>query len=133
MLKLCVKIWAVANGMVFAVFGVFLLRQGLGAGLFSLLYSALFSLPALLVLYTLLRFLLFAQGSVWFSWAVLLGGTGLASYAAYALFRLTARDLSELDFLLPLSFVCGYSSVLLFSYPLHHWFEKFYYSRYENS
>lgn len=111
-LKLCCKIWAVANGMVFVVFGVFLLRQGIGAGLLSLVYSALYSLPALLVLYALLRFLSFAQGGFWFSWAVLLGGTGLASYAAYSFFQLTTKDVAELDFLLPLSFVCGYSSTL---------------------
>lgn len=134
MLKLCFKIWAVANLMVFLVVGILLLPHAAALSFLSLLYSSGFSLPAIFLLYALLTFLRFAQGGVWFSWAVLLAGTALISFLTYLLFQLaTGEAIGELDFIFPLSFVCGFSSVLFFSSALHYWFEKFRYSRYENN
>lgn len=134
MLKLCLKIWAVANLMVLLVFAAPLLPHGAGLSLLALLYSSLFSLPAIALLYAVLVFLRFAQEGVWFSWAILLLGTALVSFIAYWLFRLFIHDAgNEFNFILPLSFVCGYSAVLLFSTQLHYWFQKFKYQRYENN
>ncbi|HVF97356.1 MAG TPA: hypothetical protein VM871_08555 [Flavisolibacter sp.] len=134
MLKICFKIWAAANLMVLVVFAVPLLPHGAALCFLALLYSSLFSLPAIALLYALLAFLRFAEGSVWFSWTVLLLGTAVISFIAYSLFKLVIQDAAdELAFILPLSFICGYSSVLLFSAQLTDWFEKFRYQRYENN
>lgn len=125
MLKLSVQIWLVAN---LAVFAVFCLSLVPGTGFTALLYSAVFSLPAILILYWLLRFLRHVREHRWFSWLVLLAGTGAGSLVAFALFRLAFPSLAgEAGFVLPLSLISGYSSVVLFSSSLQSLFLKFQY------
>ena len=130
MTKLSFKIWGIANLIVLAIFSVALFHAGPGVSLLALLFSCLFSLPAILILNQLLRFLKYIRGSTLFSWMVLLIGTALSSVVPYLLFNLWQHDLSgELNFILPLSFISGYSAVLLFSPALHYLFQKF---QYEN-
>lgn len=128
MIKLSLKIWGLANGIVFLVFFFSSLPAGLGVGLLALFYSALFSLPAIVLSYFLLAFLRLAQGPVLFSWAVLLVVTALMAYVPYLLCTLWLSPLTgELNFILPLSFISGYSSILLLSPSLHYLFKTFYY------
>lgn len=133
MRKLCFNIWLVANLFVFGVLALLFMQRGLAPAFRSLLYSAAFSLPAVFILYYLLKLLRWLGGGVWFSWSLLLFGASLACFLAYTLFRLTVQDASELDFVLPLSFVSGYSSVVFFSPALHYLFLTFQYGNHENN
>ncbi|GAA4744288.1 hypothetical protein [Flavisolibacter ginsenosidimutans] len=133
MLKLCLKIWTVANLFVFVVFALLSFPHKIAMGLYAVCYSALFSLPAILLLYYLLKFLRIAHGGILFSWIVLLLGTAVVSFLSYYLYAHGMHDASgELDFVLPLSFVSGYSAVLFFSSPLHYLFQTFQYGNHEN-
>jgi hypothetical protein len=128
MLKIPFKIWVVANGIVFVIFAVALFPVGTGTGFLALLYSCIFSFPAIGLLYFLLRFLQLAKGPVPFSWVALLLGTGVSAFVPYYLFHLYFKEASgELNFILPLSFISGYSAVLLFSPALHYLFQTFQY------
>jgi hypothetical protein len=130
MTKLSFKIWGIANLIVFAIFSIALFHTGIEVGLLAVLFSSLFSLPAILILNLLLRFLKHIRGGILFSWIVLLVGTALSAFVPYSLFNLWQSDLSgELNFVLPLSFISGYSAVLLFSPVLHYLFQTF---QYEN-
>ena len=132
MAKLCFKIWLVANLFVFAVLALLALPRGIAPAFEGLLYSSLCSAPAAFILYYLLRLLRWTRGGVVFSWTALIITTSLVSALAYGLFRVAVRDTSELDFILPLSFVSGFSSVVFFSPPLHYLFLTFQYANHEN-
>lgn len=130
MLKLSFKIWLSANTIIFLVFVLSLFPQGFLPGLQALMFSSLFSLPAILIIYLLLQLLKFLQGNTIFSWIVILLFTGLTAYTSYYLFnRFFGSEWEELNFLLPLSLLSGYASVLFLSPVLHYLFQKF---QYEN-
>ncbi len=133
MLKICFKIWAVANLLVLTAFAFLSFPKGLLLGANAVLYSAPFSLPAIPVFYFLLKFLRFAREGVAFSWVVLLLATSGLSFLAYYLYvLLTHATADELSFALPLSFVSGFSAVLFFSPVLHYLFQTFQYGNHEN-
>lgn len=130
-MKICFKIWSVANGMVFLLFAVALSGKGMGLPFTALLFSCLFSLPAMAILYFLFCFLRRARGPALFSWIVLLLGTALTAFACYCLFNICYKEVAtEMAFILPLSFISGYCAVLLFSPSIHTLFQTF---RYENN
>jgi hypothetical protein len=134
MLKLSFKIWAVANLFVFVVFAVFLFPHKAALGLYAVFYSTVFSLPAIFLLYYLLRFLRVARGGLLFSWIVLFLGTSIISFLSYYLYAHSLQQPDDdLDFVLPLSFVSGYSAVLFFSAPLHYLFQTFQYGSHESN
>lgn len=133
MLKLCFKIWALANLLVFVVCLLLSLPHAFVLGLYALLYSAVFSLPAVPLLFLVLKFLRFARSGIVFSWIVLLLGTAAVSFLAYVLFTLATNEPAEdKGFILPLSFVSGYSAVVFFSPALHYLFQTFQYGHHEN-
>ncbi|MDB5209156.1 MAG: hypothetical protein JWR72_4231 [Flavisolibacter sp.] len=128
MIKIPFKIWAVANTIVFSIFAIALFPSGIGIGFIVLLYSCIFSLPAILFLYFLLRFLQRIKGPVLFSWVILFLGASASAVVPYFFFHLFYKELSaELNFILPLSFISGYSAVLFFSPALHYLFQTFQY------
>ena len=130
MIKIAFKIWGAANLIVFLVFAIALFPSRIGVGITALLYSSLFSLPAIAFLYLLLRFLQHVQGPVLFSWLVFFIGTAVSAFVAYYFFHLVFKEIiSELNFILPLSFISGYSAVLIFSPALHYLFQTFQYER----
>ena len=92
MLKLSLKIWAVANLLVLLAVGLLSLPQGLSLVAYAFLYSAVFSLPAVPILYYVLKFLRFARSGLVFSWIVLLLGTAAVSFFAYGLFVLLQKQ-----------------------------------------
>ena len=125
MFKLSFKIWLLANLVVFLIFAISLFPNGFQAGLHAVMFSSLFSLPAILVVYLFLRFLKLVHGNIIFSWIVLLIATGLTAYASHILFDHWFG--SEWRELLPLSLVSGYAAVLFVSPSLNYLFEKFQY------
>ena len=133
MIKIPFKIWAVANAIVFGLFAIALFPSGIGIGFNALLYSCIFSLPAIAFLYFLLRFLQRSKGSVLFSWLILFIGATASAVVPSFFFHLFYRELSgELNFILPLSFISGYSAVLIFSPALHYLFQTFQYQNNES-
>ena len=130
MLKLSCKIWMLANLVVFLVFVISLFPQGFKPAAQALMYSSLFSLPAIFIIYLLLRLLKFLHSTTAFSWMVFLLATGLTAYCSFYLFNLLlGNEWKELNFLLPLSLLSGYAAVLFLSPALHYLFQKF---QYEN-
>lgn len=128
MIKIPFKIWGVANGIVFCIFTIALFPYGIGIGFIALLYSCIFSLPVIVFLYFLHRFLQRVKGPTLFSWIILFLGTAFSAFVPYYFFLLFFKDLSgELNFILPLSFISGYSAVLFFSPALHYLFQTFQY------
>ncbi|HZH63253.1 MAG TPA: hypothetical protein VEY10_00085 [Flavisolibacter sp.] len=128
MIKIPFKIWAAANAMVFCIFAIALFPLGIGVGFTALLYSGILSLPAILLLYCLLRFLQHVKGPVLFSWLILFLGATASAVVPYFFFQLLYKELSgELSFILPLSIISGYSAVLLFAPALHYLFLTFQY------
>jgi hypothetical protein len=128
MIKISFKIWAVANVIVCCIFAIALFPGGIGMGLTALLYSCAFSLPVIAFLYFLLRFLQWMKGPVLFSWTLLFLGAGISAFVPYYSFDLFFKEVSgELNFILPLSFISGYSAVLIFSSSLHYLFQTFQY------
>ena len=130
MFKLSFKIWILANLVIFFIFVISLFPNGFGPGWQAVLFSSLFSLPAIPVIYLFLRVLKRVHGHVIFSWLLLLLATGFMAYASYWLFdHWFGSDWRELNFILPLSLLSGYAAVLFFSPSLHYLFQKF---QYEN-
>src|SRR5215203_4893662 len=130
MFKLSFKIWILANLTVFLIFALSLFPNGFQPGLQAIMFSSLFSLPAIIVIYLFLRFLKLVHGNIIFSWLALLMATGLTAYSSYWLFNhWFGSEWFELDFILPLSLLSGYAAVLLVSPSLHYLFQKF---QYEN-
>lgn len=130
MLKLSFKIWMLANLVVFLVFVISLFPNGFSYGLNALMYSSLFSSPAIIIINLLLLLLENLRGRILFNWIVFLLTTGLTAYASFFLFRLWFKeDLNELNFILPLCLVSGYAAVVFVSSHIHNLFEKF---QYEN-
>lgn len=129
MIRLCLKIWIVANLLVFLLFAISLFPGGFKTGTSAIFYSCLFSSPAIAFLYFLLRLLRYFRGHVLFSWILLLAGTALIAFVSYYLCNLSTALNEELNFILPLSFVCGFSAVLFLSPSLHYLFQTF---QYEN-
>lgn len=128
MLTMSFKIWGIANLIVFAIFAIALFPDGWTIGLLAVFFSALFSLPAVIIIYLFLQVLHRIRGTVLFSWAIFLFATAVTAFAAYALFNLwSGGKWHELDFILPLSLISGYSAVLLFSSSLHYLFLTFQY------
>lgn len=130
MLKLGFKIGALANLAVFLVFAISLFPTGFSYGLNAVLYSSLFSSPAIIIINLLLLLLEKLRGRILFNWIVFLLSTGLTAYVSFFLFRLWFKeDMTELNFILPLCMVSGYAAVVFVSPRLHYHFEKF---QYEN-
>ncbi len=128
MIKIAFKIWSIANLIVFALFAFALFPQGFKIGLEAVLFSSLFSLPAILIIYLFLQGLHLIQGRVLFSWVILLIGTAFTAFACYSLFNFcSGSEWRELNFILPLGLVSGYSAVLILSPSLHDLFLKFQY------
>lgn len=126
MIKISFKIWSVSNLIVFALFAFALFPQGFEIGLRAVLFSSLFSLPAILIIYLFLQVLHLIQGRMFFSWVILLFGTALTAFVSYSLFNLwSGSEWSELNFILPLSLISGYSAVMILSPSLHNLFLKF--------
>ena len=130
MFKLSFKIWILANLVIFSIFVVSLFPNGFQPAFQAIIFSSLFSLPAILVIYLFLGFLKLVHGNIIFSWLMLLLATGLTAFASYCLFDYWfGSEWNELNFILPLSLLSGYAAVLFFSPSLHYLFQKF---QYEN-
>ena len=130
MLKLSFKIWMLANLVVFLVFAISLFPNGFSYGFNALVYSSLFSSPAIIIINLLLLLLEHLKGKIVFNWIVFLFATGLSAYTSFFLFQLWFKEnLSELNFILPLCMVSGYAAVVFVSPRIHYYFEKF---QYEN-
>jgi len=128
MLKISFKIWCIANVVVFSVFVISLFPGGFSIGFLALVFSCIFSLPAIACLYFLLWVLRYMHGNILFSWIVLLSGTAVTAFVSYYLFSLWSTETSgELNFILPLSLVSGFSAVLFLSPSLHYLLQKFQY------
>ena len=128
MFKISLKIWMLANLVVFALFALSLFPNGFEIGLKALSLSALFSAPAIVIIYFLLRLVKVLRSTVLFSWFLLLVSTGITALLSYQLFFrwLVAGD-DDLTLVLALAFVSGYASVLACSSSLHYFFQKIYY------
>jgi hypothetical protein len=128
MLRLSLKIWLLGNLLVFALFALSLFPRGFSLGWEALRYSALFSAPAIGVIYLVLRFLEAARSTVLFSWIMLLLATGLVAFIAYSLsaqWPLSQENDTALT--LALAFVSGYAAVIMCSSSLHYLFQKIQY------
>ena len=120
MIKLSLKIWSLAN---LTLFAVLLVATNAAAAFQVLVFSLLFSLPALLLLYLLLEGLHFIQAAVRFYWLMLLLGTAAIAVVPCLLLNVWLHDADVgLDLLLPLAAVSAYAGVVFVSPSLHELF-----------
>lgn len=126
MIKLSLKIWSFAN---LTLATVFLVATNATAAFQVLVFSLLFSLPALLLLYLLLEGLHFIQASVRFYWLMLLLGTAAIAIVPCLLLNAWLHDADlTLDLLLPLAAISAYAGVFFVSPSLHQLFTNLRYA-----
>lgn len=128
MLKISLKIWILANLVVFALFVLSFIPRGFELGLKAMAFSSLLSAPAILLLYFLLRLLKALRSTVLLSWFSLMVSTGAIAFLSYQLcFHWIGVEENDLAFILALAFVSAYTAVLACSASLHYFFQKIQY------
>ncbi|HUC81890.1 MAG TPA: hypothetical protein VMR70_13295 [Flavisolibacter sp.] len=133
MLRISFKIWLLANLLVFGLFALSLFPRGFLVGWEALQFSALFSLPALLVVYGMLRLLKALRSAVVFSWILFLLSTGFAAFLSSRLFlQWSIGGEDDLSFTLGVALVTGYAAVIICSSSLHYLFQKIQYGHENN-
>lgn len=92
MLRIAFRIYVTANLLIYFFFALFLFPEGVGFGFIALLYSAVFSIPSLLVLYGCFYLAQRLRPSISGCWILLFLTVGIGGFLPIVLFSVLEND-----------------------------------------
>jgi len=117
------RIYLTANLIIYLFFACTFFPEGLAVGFLAVLYSIVFSLPALIVLWMCFNVIGRRKPNIFFSWILLLLSVAIGAFMAM-LFSTVAVDNTFSNVLSNLSFAAAFCGTLLQGFYIQRYFKS---------